>query len=33
LKEAIELASRIPVARLGAIEVRAIKELTRSTGK
>ena len=31
LNEAIELASRIPVARLGAIEVRAIKELTRST--
>jgi hypothetical protein len=27
LNEAIQLASKIPVARLGAIEVRPIKEL------
>jgi hypothetical protein len=33
LKEAIQLASKIPVARLGAIEVRAVKELTRSTAR
>lgn len=31
LDEAVQLASKIPVARLAAIEVRAIKELTRST--
>jgi hypothetical protein len=30
LNEAIQLASRIPVIRLGGIEVRPIKELTRS---
>jgi len=33
LNEAIQLASKIPVARLAAIEVRAIKELTRSAGR
>ena len=33
LKEAIQLASKIPVARLGAIEVRPIKDLTRSTAR
>jgi hypothetical protein len=31
--QAVELASRIPVARLGAIEVRAIKELMPSISK
>lgn len=30
LNEAIQLASRIPVIRLGGIEVRPIKEITRS---
>jgi hypothetical protein len=30
LNEAIQLASKIPVARLGAVEVRPIKELTNS---
>jgi hypothetical protein len=29
LKEAVELASKIPAARFGAIEVRPIQELTR----
>jgi hypothetical protein len=33
LNEAIQLASKIPVARLGAIEVRPIKELTRSSAR
>jgi len=33
LKEAIQLASKIPVARLGTIEVRPIKELTRSIAR
>jgi len=33
LKEAIQIASKIPVARLGAIEVRSIKELARSTAQ
>ena len=33
LNEAIQLASKIPVVRLGGIEVRPIKELTSSTGK
>lgn len=32
LNEAIQLASRIPAIRLGGIEVRPIKELTRSDG-
>jgi hypothetical protein len=32
LNEAIQLASRIPAIRLGGIEVRPIKELTRSSG-
>jgi len=31
LDEAIQLASRIPVIRFGGVEVRPIKELTRST--
>jgi len=31
LNEAIQLASKIPAARLGGIEVRPIKELTAST--
>jgi hypothetical protein len=30
LNEAIHVASKLPVARLGAIEIRPIKELTRS---
>jgi hypothetical protein len=33
LNEAIQLASKIPVMRLGAIEVRPIKELTPSSRK
>ena len=33
LNEAIQLASRIPAIRLGGIEVRPIKELTRSSQK
>ena len=33
LNEAIQLASKIPVIRLGAIEVRPIKELVSSTSK
>ena len=33
LKKAVQLASKIPVARLGAIEVRAVKELTRSNAR
>ena len=33
LNEAIQLASKIPVIRLGAIEVRPIKELVASTSK
>jgi len=33
LNEATQLASKIPVARFGAIEVRPIKELTRSATK
>jgi hypothetical protein len=33
LNEAIQLASKIPVIRLGAIEVRPIKELFASTSK
>jgi hypothetical protein len=32
LNEAIQLASKIPAIRLGGIEVRPIKELTRSDG-
>lgn len=32
LNEAIQLASRIPVIRLGGIEVRPIKEITRRSG-
>lgn len=31
LNEAIQLASQIPAIRFGAVEVRAIKELTHST--
>ena len=33
LEEAVELASKIPVTRFGAIEVRAVKELVRSATK
>src|SRR5271168_4409892 len=33
LNEAIQLASKIPVIRLGGIEVRPIKELVASTSK
>jgi hypothetical protein len=33
LNEAIQLASKIPVLRLGGIEVRPIKELTHSSRK
>jgi hypothetical protein len=33
LNEAIQLASRIPGIRLGAVEVRPIKELAHSSGK
>ena len=33
LNEAIQLASKIPVARLAAIELRPIKELTHSTAQ
>jgi hypothetical protein len=33
LNEAIQLASKIPVIRLGAIEVRPIKELVAGTSK
>ena len=33
LSEAVQLASKIPVARFGAIEVRPIKELTSSAAK
>lgn len=33
MDEAVELASKIPVARFGAIEVRAVKELVRSASK
>lgn len=33
LNEAIQLASKIPVIRMGAIEVRPIKELVASTSK
>lgn len=32
IKEAIQLASKIPAIRLGGIEIRAIKELTASKG-
>jgi hypothetical protein len=33
LKEAIDLASQIPPARVGTIEVRPIRELTSTTGE
>src|SRR5215510_7563273 len=33
LEEAVQLASKIPVTRFGAIEVRAVKELVRSAAK